>query len=204
MILALVEGLAIGLATTVLVGPVFFTLLRASLDHGQRGGFAVALGIIASDIMVVAICSAGLSASVQRTFSGPWMALAAGVLLLVLGVSYLLKRPTNPYGREPLGRRGMLGLFTSGFAVNFVNPFVFAIWIGVSMRATSGYGHQGWGLLGGALAGILISDLAKAHFAPRLRSLLTLSTLRKLYLLIGIALLVFSIRMFLHASNGGM
>lgn len=99
-----------------------------------------------------------------------------------------------------------MGLIFTGFLVNFLNPFVFAIWIGLSLHAADTYGHGlgQWMLLGGALVGILVTDLAKAFYAPRLRRRLNAAMLKKLHIGIGIVLLVFSIRMFLLAIGGGM
>lgn len=201
-----VEGLCIGLATTLLIGPVFFTLLRASLGHGMHGGVSVALGIILSDIAVVGICTAGLSDQLERHISGPWMGSIAGVLLGMLGVYYVAKPQYNMEREQKLDHRGAMGLFVTGFLVNFLNPFVFAIWISLSFHAGNTYGHGlgQWMLLAGALVGILVTDLAKAFYAPRLRRLLTTAMLKKLHIGIGIVLLVFSIRMFLLAIGDGM
>ena len=51
----ILEGLGYGVVTAFLIGPVFFTLLRAAMDYGFWGGVSVAVGIIASDILVAVI-----------------------------------------------------------------------------------------------------------------------------------------------------
>ena len=55
------EGFLLGLGTALFIGPVFFYLLKITLEQGFQYGFIVALGIILSDIVCVAICSTGIS-----------------------------------------------------------------------------------------------------------------------------------------------
>lgn len=197
----LLEGILYGLATTLLIGPVFFTLLKASLDHGVRGGFAVALGIIASDMLIVLICLTGLVRLVQQWMDGPWMALVAAVILVFLGVAYLFKRSSEQSDQVRFGGRNAIALFVSGFLVNFVNPFVFVIWIGFTWHATAthGSGTGTWAFLAGVLLGIFFTDILKATLAPRLRSILSSQGLRRVYIAIGVILLLFSVRLFVHA-----
>lgn len=55
----ILAGLGLGLATALLLGPVFFTLLRAALAHGFLGGAWVAAGIIVSDVVALLLCASG-------------------------------------------------------------------------------------------------------------------------------------------------
>ncbi len=196
------EGLGFGLATALLIGPVFFTLLRASLDHGSRGGVSVAFGILVSDLLIAIICTTGTIALFRQSVKDEWIALASGIILVVLGVIYIVRPELNMDENVRLGRKNALGLMTSGFLVNFVNPFVFVIWIGFSLHASSAYGpgDDEWIFLGAILLGIFISDLTKALFAPKLRTLLSPVALKKVYRLIGIGMVLFSVRMFIHAA----
>lgn len=198
------EGVGFGLATVLLIGPVFFTLFKAALDHGVKGGIAVALGVIVSDITIVAICLSGLVIALERWVTGPWMAVLAGLILLALGVRYIvqpvlsMEQPVHAFGRSAVG------LFAAGFLVNFVNPFVFAIWIAAVLHATEDHGAGAGTItfLAGMLSGIFVTDLVKAFLAPRLKLFLTPNALKRTYLVIGIAMVLFSIRVFIHAMKG--
>lgn len=195
------EGLGFGLATVILIGPVFFTLLKAALEQGMRGGLLVALGIIVSDILIVLICLSGPARVLQHWITGPWMAIAAGLLLAGLGLRYLIAPQVMPdTDRMHRGKRP-LTVFASGFLVNFINPFVFAVWLGLVMHATGKFA-AGKGVLFfllGVLLGIFLTDLAKALLAPRLKPILSPATLKRVHTIIGIALLGFSMRAFVHA-----
>ena len=196
-----IEGLGYGLATVLLIGPVFFTLLKASFEHGAKGGIAVALGIITSDVLIVVILCSGLASALTDLLNGAWMAIAAGVILAAMGIRYMMAPNDGMYARARLSGKGALALFTSGFLVNFINPFVFAIWLALVMHVSGAHptGEGSLPFLVGALLGIFITDIGKAVLAPQLKQLLTPSMLKKVHVIIGIALLLFSIRAFVYA-----
>lgn len=195
------EGLGFGLATAFLIGPVFFTLLRAALDHGKAGGLAVAMGILASDIVVLFICRTGLLALVHTNILEAYIALAAGCILVGLGIWYIAKPHPKEETRGRLGRKNAIGLMTTGFLVNFVNPFVFMVWTGFTLHAAAVHSapQSEFVFLFAILLGIFLTDLGKAWFAPLLKRLLVPEKLKVLYRWIGIAMLVFSVRVFIHA-----
>ena len=198
------EGFGFGLATALLIGPVFFTLLKAAIQHGAFGGIMVALGIIASDLLIVAICITGLVNVIGAWLAGPWMAIAAALILFGTGLHYILRPALDiDAGSRPYGLKAM-GLFTAGFLVNFVNPFVFAIWIGLILHATKlhGVGSGTWTFIAGVLLGIFSTDLAKAILATQLRRVLSPFVLKRVYRVIGVILLLFGVRVLVHALNG--
>jgi threonine/homoserine/homoserine lactone efflux protein len=197
-----IAGLGYGVATVVLIGPVFFTLLKAALDHGVRGGVAVASGIIISDVLIVSICSTSAFHLFKSSHAySSYLGFAAALVLIVVGTRYLLAaRKMKPVHTKPTGR-ALLGQFTAGFLVNFVNPFVFIIWIALSLHAVQTYG-EGWGkwlFLVGVLSGIFATDLLKASFAPRLRGFLNPQRLQWVHAGIGIILFVFALRVLYYA-----
>lgn len=71
------------------------------------------------------------------------LALLGGLLLFALGVVYVLRPPRTGPAQDALRKRDALGLFTSGFLVNLVNPFVLAVWTGLFLHATHAYGEGG-------------------------------------------------------------
>ncbi|TAE08934.1 MAG: lysine transporter LysE, partial [Bacteroidetes bacterium] len=54
---ALLKGLALGIALSISVGPVIFTILKQSLVNGHRGGFIFIAGVSISDIALVLVCN---------------------------------------------------------------------------------------------------------------------------------------------------
>ncbi|MBK9535860.1 MAG: LysE family transporter [Flavobacteriales bacterium] len=197
----ILEGLGYGVITAFLIGHVFFTLLRAAMDYGFWGGASVALGIITSDVLVALICMTGAIALFEGNVNEGWLALAAGIILAVLGAWYTFNSNANKDQEVRLGSKNALGLYTAGFLVNFINPFVFVVWTGYSLRASAGYAadHNEWLFIISILVGIFLTDIVKSALAPKLRKILAPHLLKKVYRGIGIVLLLFSIRVFIHA-----
>ncbi|WP_216351112.1 LysE family transporter, partial [Mucilaginibacter polytrichastri] len=51
MIEAIFSGIGIGLILTFLTGPVFFALIKTSIEKGFQAGIALALGVVTSDVV---------------------------------------------------------------------------------------------------------------------------------------------------------
>lgn len=164
------EGLMMGVVPVFFVGPVLFTLLGASLESGFRAGAQVALGIAVSDVLAIGLVALGLGPVLTLAW-GQWLLeLAGGLILVGFGIAMVLGagkvEPGNP-GRSTGGRR-----FLAGFAVNFINPFVFTFWVGamggLSAREGLSIGSV-VSFFGGMVTTILVTDLMKAAAASGLQ-----------------------------------
>lgn len=192
------EGFLIGLALIVLIGPVFFTLLKASLNYGVVAGALVALGIFISDIIAVLLCVYGASAYLQSDESKFYLSIAGGVILTVLGIAYIFKKNNSDEAKIQLKTSHYAGFFVKGFLVNFVNPFVFAVWLGIIKVAGDkhGFDQSLWIYLSGTLTAILFLDMSKVFLASRIKVFLKPEILFKLYKVIGVCLVLLGLRLF--------
>lgn len=64
MVDVVLKGLAIGLLLIFSVGPVIFTTIKQSINHGRRGGFSFIAGVWLSDIIWV-VLSNGFSEAIK-------------------------------------------------------------------------------------------------------------------------------------------
>jgi threonine/homoserine/homoserine lactone efflux protein len=199
--MAFLKGLLFGIAMIAFIGPVLFTLLKASLDHGFKGGFAVALGIIFSDLVAVVICLLGAIPFFENEGNQLWISVAGGLILLFLGLKYIIKPKLFNQESVTLGTKDFIGLFGSGFLVNFVNPFVFIIWIGIIVYGQKRFGMDSglFTFIAGVLAGIFGTDTLKAFFAEKFQPYTNPVVLKKVYFVIGVGMIGFGIRAFYHA-----
>lgn len=193
----ILEGLLAGIGTIIFIGPVLFTLLQITLDHGKKAGLSVALGIIASDILIVALFYFGAVDFFEQQRTQLWLAIAGTIILFFLGIKYILK----PYSPEPIETKKSFkhfsSSFTKGFLVNFVNPFVFFVWIGLLTYAEGKFSsniHVTIYMVS-ILFGIFITDIIKVLLAHRLQLFLRPTMLKKLFRMIGIILILFSFRL---------
>lgn len=192
----LLEGYAIGLGMIIFIGPVFFLLLNSSIQYGFKAGVAVALGIIFSDIVCVALCYFGLSSFILVQQYQFWIGSIGSILLFVMGVSYVLKKVSlaSPFSIQP---KRLSGFFLKGFSVNFFNPFVFIVWVGVYNYGQYTFTEDGEVLIyiSAVLAGILTTDLLKVFLSKKVKRFVSLQRLALFFKITGGVLILFSIRL---------
>ncbi|WP_378172346.1 LysE family translocator [Aquimarina sp. SS2-1] len=191
-----IEGLGIGLAMIIFVGPVFFLLLNSSFQYGVKAGVAVAFGIIISDMICVALCYYGLSSFMTATQNQFWIGIIGSIILFGLGIHYLLKEAVIIEGVS-LASKKLSTFFIKGFSVNFFNPFVFVVWMGVYTYGEEKYLEKSSLIvfLIAVLAAILTTDLLKVMLSKKLKKYISAYRLNIFFKVTGIVLLIFSIRL---------
>ena len=201
--MAFLEGFLVGLGMVVFIGPVFFTLLKSALNYGFWAGMMVAFGIFVSDVVCVALCSFGAIPFFKNEENQFYLAVGGALILFGLGLKYLLKPNVNVDEQVKLHAGHYTVYFTKGFLVNFVNPFVFLVWIGVIGLAQGkfGSGQDLWLFLGAALLGILFTDSLKVVFADKIKRLIQPKFLSRAYQIMGVALVVFGARLLWFAFS---
>jgi threonine/homoserine/homoserine lactone efflux protein len=195
------EGFLVGLGMIVFIGPVFFLLLSTSLKFGQLPGFFVAMGIIVSDILCVLICYYGLSKFIIHPNSEFWISMAGGILLAGIGAKYIGTSKVYAEENSVLNKYSYLTFFSKGFLVNFVNPFVFMVWIGIIKftEQTADRNENATIFLLGSLLGILTTDLLKVALAKHIKKFIKPQTLQWIYRIFGVILIGFGLRLFYHS-----
>lgn len=199
----LIHGFLVGLGMIIFVGPVFFTLLQAAFQFGFKSGWAVAWGIIVSDVFCVILSEMGFRTFFESEKNQFYIGISGGLLLIGMGANYLLNPKLVAKTEISLTPMDYIGFFTKGFLVNFVNPFVFLVWIGVIGQASSN-GYKGQELhlfLFAALLGIFLTDSLKAYFAHKIKGWMNPYRLKILYKIVGILLCIFGIVLWIKVFN---
>jgi threonine/homoserine/homoserine lactone efflux protein len=156
MIDAFVKGLAISLLLIFSVGPVIFTIIKQSINHGRRGGFSFVAGVWLSDIIWV-VLSVSFSELVKTllNFKIP-IGIAGSGFLIAMGIYFaFIKKITPRRIQEPVEIAGDIitptgkktnyfAIFTSGFLLNTLNPAVISFWVimATSLSAYYSFNHQ--------------------------------------------------------------
>jgi threonine/homoserine/homoserine lactone efflux protein len=196
--MSFIKGYITGLALIILIGPVLFILLKASLERGTKAGLSVAFGIFVSDIIAVTLCMAGFSRLFQNPEFQKWIAIIGGFIVAILGIKYIIRPgiPTSAASKK-ISNKTLLTAFVQGFLINFVNPFVFMVWMGIITSASMSYGYSTslYIFLSGTLLGILTLDVSKVFLAARLSSFLQTRNLNKAFQASGLILTILGIRM---------
>ena len=148
---AIIKGLAISLLLIFSVGPVVFTIIKQSINHGKRGGFSFISGVWLSDIIWV-ILSNSFSEAVKTLlhFKIP-IGITGSLFLIAMGINFafikknsprLLQEPIKIAGDviTPTGKRtNYFAIFTSGFIINTLNPAVISFWVIMAASLASVY-----------------------------------------------------------------
>jgi threonine/homoserine/homoserine lactone efflux protein len=197
--MALFTGLLLGLGTLLFIGPVFFYLIKSTLESGFKAGIFVALGIILGDILCLLIALYGSSEFMAQPTFVLWASIIGGTLLLFMGLKYVIKPNLNTRVKGRLLNQSLWIYGINGFLINFVNPFVFAVWFGFVSYTRALYDHStALFSLVVTLIVIFSTDVLKALFAERISHLIEPQKLKNIFRVFGFLMICFSIRLLIH------
>lgn len=204
MIEAILKGLAISLLLIFSVGPVIFTIIKQSINHGRRGGFSFVTGVWLSDIIWV-ILSVSFSEAVKTLLNFKIPIGIAGCLFLIgMGIYFAfikkikprrLQEPVEIAGDEitPSGKHtNYFAIFTSGFIINTLNPAVISFWVLMAASLASVYSFYHQVIIFCTCLGVnMIADIAKVLGAGSLGKKLSDKNILLINRISGVLYLVF-------------
>lgn len=195
----ILSGIGFGLLLTVLVGPVFFTLLQTALHEGFKAGAHVASGVLISDACWITVAYFFAS---QLDLAGKYKVVTGwvgGLMLIAFGVATLLTK-IKAKEVDDNKRTVHAKFLAKGFLMNSLNPAVPLFWLGVItvVKTKEGYStlHEAV-FFGCVLVTVFSTDLFKSFIAHRLKKLLQPSVLLWVNRIVGIVLIGIGINMIL-------
>ncbi|MBK7121801.1 MAG: LysE family transporter [Chitinophagaceae bacterium] len=150
MVDAFIKGLAISLLLIFSVGPVIFTIIKQSINHGRRGGFSFIIGVWISDLIWV-VLSNGFSEAIKTLLDFKIPIGIAGCIFDRHGYLFCIYKKVEPRrlqepvllaGDEytPTGRNtNYFAIMSSGFIINTLNPAVISFWVIMAASLASVY-----------------------------------------------------------------
>jgi threonine/homoserine/homoserine lactone efflux protein len=192
---ALFKGIMLGLLLSISVGPVIFSIIKQSLNNGQRGGIAFVIGVSASDIALVLVSNVFTelfrSLNAYRTEIG----IVGSLFLISVGIFFVFfkKVKVNEEGQQVFKfRRGdYIKLIISGFFMNTLNPAVFIFWLSTSTAFIEHTYQQRIIIFTTCLLAVLAGDIAKVLLAGKIRKRLTPKNIHLLNRINGLVLIGF-------------
>lgn len=193
-------GILLGLSTLLFIGPVFFYLIKSTLEHSVSAGISVAIGIIIGDIIYVLLIVEGLSVFLEDYQYKKWFALFGGLLLIMMGLKYIFKPTPANRLREKSSINSFWIYVVNGFLLNFVNPFVLAVWIGFFSINQSKFLDKSSIVisLSITLFVIFVTDCLKAVFAQKLKPYIKKDKLKLVYKIFGVIMILFGIQLLMY------
>lgn len=174
MVDAFLKGLAISLLLIFSVGPVIFTIIKQSINHGRKGGFSFIVGVWISDLIWV-VLSNGFSEAIKvlLDFKIP-IGIAGCCFLIGMGIYFAFFKKIEPRKQReaielagdvytPTGRRtNYFAILSSGFIINTLNPAVISFWVIMAASLASVYSLHDRIIIFGTCLGVnMIADVGK-------------------------------------------
>ena len=197
MIEAIISGIGVGLILTFITGPVFFALIKTSIESGFRAGEALAFGVVCSDVVFVGAILFGSQffevTPAQKIYAG----ITGSLILLGIGIHYLLKKAVVQYNDHEPAAVNRMGYFFKGFLMCIFNPVMLFHWITVIGTASTLY-HKGVHNRELKMAIMFVTvlivqfsmDSLKAYYANKLRKRISPKPIHRLNYAAGIALII--------------
>ncbi|MCW3111806.1 MAG: LysE family translocator [Segetibacter sp.] len=197
MIAALLQGLALGLMLSISVGPVIFSIIKQSLNHGHKGGLAFIGGVSASDITIVVISNLFTQMFDNLLDYKVPIGIGGSALLIALGIyiTFFKKIKVNAAGLQviEMETHHYVKIFLAGYFMNILNPSVIAFWL---LTSTSLLVHtQNYRLVVYITCLVIVAgfDLLKVMLAGRIRGKLTPHNIHIINRISGLILIAFGV-----------
>ena len=199
---AIGEGISLGFGLAFLIGPAFFALLQASIDHGFGVSVALAFGIVCSDILLMILTYSLMAKLNQIPHFNEGLAIVGGIVLSYSGLAAIFS-VNKPVQKMTISIKEIWSLFLKGFSINTFNPFPWMFWLSTSAMVNDSFNKFGWIpavlFFGFAAFTVFTTDVLKAWAAQFLLMYLTDKILRRFKTLSGVCLIGFGLRLFYFA-----
>jgi threonine/homoserine/homoserine lactone efflux protein len=197
MIEAVISGIGFGLVLTFLTGPVFFALIKTSIESGFQAGLSLALGVVSSDMVFVGAILFGSQYFVISSADKVYAGVIGASVLVAIGIYYIFKKAQINYQSKVPQRVNHAGYFLKGFVMCIFNPTLLFHWSIVIGAASTVY-HEGVPnravKIGIMFLTILVmqfgTDTIKAFYADKLRAKISVKFIHRLNEVAGIALII--------------
>jgi threonine/homoserine/homoserine lactone efflux protein len=203
MIESVIRGIGIGLVLTFLTGPVFFALIKTSIEKGFHAGVAMALGVVTSDVVFVGAILFGSQYFDISSHDKQHAGIVGCIILFGLGIYYLLKKSEVNYKNTVPSKLQRTGYFLKGFLMCIFNPTLLLHWTIVITTASTLYietvPNRSLKIGVMFLTILLVQfslDVTKAFYADKLRDRISVKFVHRLNEAAGIALIIASLILF--------
>ncbi len=205
MLESIISGIGLGVVLSFLTGPVFFALIKTSIEKGFYAGMSLAGGVLMSDIFYVGITVYGSSfLALENQYRLP-IGIMGSIVLLSIGVYYLVKKVKINY-ENCSSKKHNTGYFLKGFFMCIFNPAILLYWVSVTSGVISVSGKIEAAEIIPFYGAILITqfsmDVLKAYYSNKLRYRIKEKTIIHLNQIAGVLIIVFALRLIYNLATG--
>lgn len=193
---AIILGIGAGIISSFLTGPVFFAMIRTSIEKGFKAGFSLAVGVIISDIVLISLVVFGSQFFEYKASFDKYVGLIGGVFLFGVGIYYLLSRTSVRCENDPLAKVSKRGYLIKGFLMCILTPSTLMFWIivsGIISVKLNNMLNEKLVCFFIAMATQLSIDGAKSYYSSKLRHRIKDSALQMLNKIAGFVIILFAL-----------
>ncbi|MFM7748697.1 MAG: LysE family translocator [Bacteroidota bacterium] len=189
------EGLLLGIPFCISLGPVMFSVIQNSIEHGRLVGFMLILGVVVADIFLLLITFSGVENLMPADINFRLSAqIIGGLLLLGMALNNILRKSRASY--QSSGRKTIWLYLGMGFSLNFFNPANWVSWLAIMTYTSQVLEYtyfQSLNFFGGIILSIMVAETGISFAAHRIKQWLTPLIMRRIHLGTGIIFGVFGL-----------
>lgn len=193
---AILLGLGAGIISSFLTGPVFFAMIKTSIEKGFMAGFSLALGVIISDVILIGLVLFGSQFLVYQDSFDKYIGVFGGIFLLAVGVYYLFSTVSINYENNTIMKISKRGYLIKGFLMCILTPSTLMFWIivsGIISVKLNNRLNEKLFCFFIAMATQLAIDSLKSYYSSKLRYHIKEDTLSKLNKIAGVIIIAFAL-----------
>ncbi len=201
---AILLGIGAGLISSFLTGPVFFSMIKTSIEKGFKAGFSLAIGVIISDVILIALVLFGSQFLVYQASFDKYVGLIGGAFLFAVGIYYLFATVSINYESQTLQKVSKRGYLIKGFLMCILTPSTLMFWIIVSSIISVKLNNRLDEKLFCffiAMATQLTIDGFKSYYSSKLRYRIKESALKTLNKVAGVIIILFGLWLVFKTYN---
>ncbi|MFN4299616.1 MAG: LysE family translocator [Thermaurantimonas sp.] len=199
MVELIIAAVILGITLSFMVGPVFVLLIETSIYSGATKALAFNLGVLLSDIFLIALASYGSEQLLSDITGNNYIYLAGGAIILIYAIFSFVKKQKISVQKIEIQSSYSKNIL-KGFLINFMNVGVLAYWMTSIVLVGNRYDYQFKKMFmyfSITLGTYFSVDLIKILFARKMRKYLQHSHMQKLNTAVSIILGIFGISLIL-------
>ncbi len=200
------EGIVLGLALAIMLGPALFALLQTSIHRGFKSGVLLASGIFLSDVVVVVLIFYGISQLIYDSKNHFIFGIIGGVILIGMGLYTFTRKGYKESEVKELKIRtpAPITQILKGFFLNITNPGVWFLWMLWMATVSSEYNKNRMAIISfflATLSTVLFTDIFKCFIANRIKQYMQVKTMTIINHVVGVLLIIFGIVIIVRVST---
>ena len=198
---AILQGIGAGILFSFLTGPVFFSMIKTSIEKGFKAGFSLAIGVILSDTIFISLTIFSSQFVDYKSEYFNYIGIVGGFFLLGVGLYYLFNTVKVNYDIAEIAKIKKRGYVLKGFLMCLLSPTTLMFWVMVGGIISVQLHYNMTEKIVFfiiAMTTQLTVDGFKTYYAAKLRYRIKERTIQNLNRIAGSVILIFAIRLFIE------